>query len=179
MTLRGAAGACLVALIAAAPAAAHVIPQPAYLSPGAPTTITFAAPNERPPHVMVSLTLTAPSGIELGRATPPPGWRLGTAGRTADWSLGAVTSVPGPDQSFRIVASTSLAPGAVKFHAVQRYDDGGLVRWAVAFTILPGTTATPRQHLLPAIVTAILGLVVIGLLLFRMRDRRRPDLREN
>ena len=65
------------------------------------------------------------------------------------------------------------------FHAVQRYDDGGVVRWAVAFTILPAASATPHQHLLPAIVTAILGLVVIALLLFRMRDRRSPDLRED
>jgi uncharacterized protein YcnI len=174
----GATGACLVTLIVAAPAAAHVIPQPAYLAPGAPTTITFAAPNERPPHVMVGLTLSAPAGIELGRATPPPGWKLGTAGRTADWSLGAVARAPGPDEPFRIIVSTSLAPGAVAFHAVQRYDDGGLVRWTVAFTILPAATATPREHLLPAVVTAILGLVVIGLLLFRMRDPRGRDLRE-
>ena len=179
MTLRGAAGAGLVALIAAAPAAAHVIPQPAYLSPGAPTTITFAAPNERPPHAMTRLTLTAPAGVDLASASPPRGWKLSIAGRTATWNGETFTPGLGSQGPFRIVASTSLAPGAVKFLAVQRYDDGGLVRWAVAFTILPGTTATPRQHLLPAIVTAILGLVVIGLLLFRMRDRRRPDLREN
>ncbi len=173
-----AAATALSALIVASPAAAHVIPQPAYLTPGAPTTITFAAPNERLPHVMVGLTLTAPAGIELGRATPPPGWRLGTAGQTADWSLGAVSFTPEPEESFRIVASTSLAPGAVTFHAVQHYDDGGVVRWDIAFTILPVAAPSPRQHLLPAIVTGILGLVVIGLLLFRMRDRRHPDLRE-
>jgi uncharacterized protein YcnI len=173
---RRAAAAAFVALAAAAPATAHVIPQPAFLAPGAPTTITFAAPNERRPHVMVGFTLTAPAGIEFGRATPPPGWRLGTAGRTADWSLEAVTVKQGLDEPFRIAASTSLAPGAVAFHAVQRYDDGGLVRWTVAFTILPAATATPREHLLPAIVTAILGLVVIGLLLFRMRDRHRRDV---
>jgi uncharacterized protein YcnI len=173
-----AAGACLVTLIVASPAAAHVIPQPAYLTPGTPTTVTFAAPNERRPHVLTRLTVTAPVGVDLARATPPHGWKLSIADRTATWD-GATYAPrlesPGP---FRIVASTSDPPGAVKFHAVQRYDDGGLVRWTVAFTILPTAAATPHQHLLPAIVTGILGLVVIGLLLFRMRDRHQPDLRK-
>lgn len=181
MRLRAALAAC-VALVAAvigvAPAAAHVVPQPAYLAPGESTTITFAAPNERPPHTMTDLTITAPKGVELTRTAPPPGWRLSTFDHTASWSKAAVTTGVQPSVPFRIVASTSLAPGAVAFHAAQRYDDGGVVRWTVAFTILPAAAPTPHQHLLPAIVTGILGLVVIGLLLFRMRGRHQPDLRE-
>lgn len=170
--------ACLLALIAASPAAAHVIPQPAYLTPGTPTTITFVAPNERTPHVFTGLTITVPAGISLASAPAPPGWTLSITGRRATWSGGLAKLGSGPYEPFQIVASTSLAPGALKLHAVQRYNDGGLVRWTLAFTILPGATATPREHVLPAIVTAILGLVVIGLLLFRMRDRRRPGLRQ-
>jgi hypothetical protein len=173
MRLRSAVGAGVLVLIAVTPAAAHVIPQPAYLTPGEQTTITFAAPNERPPHRLVGLTITAPAGIKLANAPAPRGWTLSIAGRTATWS--GITALQDP---FRILTSTSLEPGIVKLQAVQRYDDGGLVRWNVAFTILPAATPTPREHVLPAIVTAILGLVVIGLLLFRMRDRRRPDLRE-
>ena len=177
MRLRAASAAVVALAAAAAPATAHVIPQPAYLTPGKHTTITFAAPNERPPHVMTGLTITAPPGVDLAPGTPPRGWKLSVSSATATWS-----GEPGPGLGsqgpFRIVASTSLAPGAVAFNAVQRYDDGGLVRWTVAFTILPAATASPRQHLLPAIVTAILGLVVIGLLLFRMRDRRQPPLQE-
>jgi uncharacterized protein YcnI len=172
-------GVGLLALIAAAPAAAHVIPQPAFLTPGVKTTVTLVTPNERRPHVLLGFTLTAPPGIELERATPPPGWKLVTAGRTADWSLGATTHEAGPDVPFRIVASTSLAPGTTTLSAVQRYDDGGIVRWKVGFTILPTATQTPKQHLLPAVVTAILGLVVIGLLLLRMRQRRQPDVQED
>ena len=168
-----AAAAGFAVLVVVAPAAAHVIPQPAYLTPGQHTTITFAAPNERLPHRLVRLTITAPAGIELANAPAPHGWTLSIAGRTATWSGRAA-----PQDPFRILTSTSLEPGIVQFHAVQRYDDGGLVRWKVAFTILPAATPTPKQHLLPAIVTAILGLVVIGLLLFRMRDRKRPDRRE-
>jgi urease alpha subunit len=43
MRLRSAVGAGVLVLIAVAPAAAHVIPQPAYLTPGEHTTIAFAA----------------------------------------------------------------------------------------------------------------------------------------
>jgi uncharacterized protein YcnI len=167
------AAAGLLALAATAPAAAHVIPQPAYLTSGVETTITFAAPNERPPHAMTSLTLTAPEGIAVTRVSPPPGWWLSIAGRTATWRRGAAAKAAGP---FRIAATTSSAPGTVTFHAAQRYDDGGVVRWPVALTILPGATTTPRQHFLPAFVAAILGLVLIGFLLFRMRDRHGRDL---
>lgn len=173
MRLRSAVGAGVFVLIAATPAAAHVIPQPAYLMPGEHTTITFAAPNERPPHRLVGLAITAPAGIQLAASAAPRGWKLSIVGHTATWSGSTA-----PQDPFRILTSTSLQPGIVQFHAVQRYDDGGLVRWKIAFTILPAPAPTPKQHLLPAIVTAILGLVVIGLLLFRMRDRKRPDLRE-
>ena len=178
MKLR-AASAAFVALAMATPAAAHVIPQPTYLAPGEDTTITFAAPNERPSHALTGLTITAPAGVDLERAQPPAGWQLSIANGTATWNRARGTLIVGTQVPFRIVASTSLAPGAVSLHAVQRYDDGGLVRWTVAFTILPAAAPSPHQHLLPAIVTAILGLVVIGLLLFRMRDRRSPDLRED
>jgi hypothetical protein len=167
------AAAGIAALVAAGPAGAHVIPQPAYLTPGEHTTISFAAPNERPPHRLVGLTITAPAGIELANAPAPRDWKLSIAGRTATWSGSTA-----PQDPFRLLTSTSREPGIVQFYAVQRYDDGGLVRWKVALTILPAATPTPKEHLLPAIVTAILGLVVIGLLLFRMRDRKRPDLRE-
>ena len=179
MRLRSAVGAGVLVLIAVTPAAAHVIPQPAYLTPGEHTTIAFAAPNERPPHRLVGLTIPAPAGITFAATAAPHGWKLSVAGGTARWNGETFAPGLGSHGPFRIVASTSHAPGLVSLHAVQRYDDGGLVRWKVGLTILPAAAPTPKQHLLPAIVTAILGLVVIGLLLFRMRDRRRPDLREN
>ena len=157
-----------VAVAAAAPATAHVIPQPAYLASGEHTTITFAAPNERLPHVLTRLTITAPPGVDLAPATSPRGWKLSVSGATATWSGETFAPGLGSQGPFRIAASTSLAPGAVTFHAVQRYDDGGRIRWNVAFTILPAATATPHQHLRLAIVTAILGLVVIGFLLFQI-----------
>ena len=174
LAVASAVALAVATLVTVGSAAAHVIPQPAYLTPGEHTTVSFAAPNERPPHRLVGLTITAPAGIELANAPAPGGWKLSIAGHTATWSGSTA-----PRDPFRILTSTSLAPGIVQFHAVQRYDDGGLVRWNVAFTILPAAAPTPKQHLLPAIVTAILGLVVIGLLLFRMRGRRRPDLRES
>jgi len=169
--------ATALALVAADGAAAHVIPQPAWLVPGQTTTVTFAAPNERPPHKLVGLTIAATDGVTLRAAKPPPGWALSIVGRTARWTGRPLAR--GAEEPFLIGMSTTLEPGNVTLRAVQRYDDGGLVRWNVAFTVLPRPAASPRQHLLPAVVTAILGLVVIGLLLLRMRERGQPRIQED
>jgi uncharacterized protein YcnI len=170
------AAAALVSLAVAAPAGAHVIPQPAYLAPGPPTTITFYAPNERAPLKLVGLTVTAPAGVSFSAATPPTGWKLATAGRVARWTRDSAVPA-GRDVAYRVVASTTLAPGAVSFRAVQSYEDGGVVRWNLGFTILPGAAPSPHEHLLPAFVTAVVGLAAIGLLLFRMRGRNPRSLR--
>lgn len=175
LALGVAAGA---ALAAPALAGAHVVAQPAYLANGKRATITFAAPNERAPHAMTGLTVTAPAGVTLTSPTAPAGWQASiTGGRTATWTGGRIA--PGRPASFSVDASASTEPGATSFHAVQRYDDGGTVAWTVGFTVLPTPAAAPKQHLLPAVVTAILGLVVIGLLLHRVRGSRRPPLRED
>jgi len=152
-------------------ASAHVIPQPAYLTDGHATRIQFVAPNERLPHLFTELTVTMPAGVTLHSVAPPPGWRLAVNGRTATWSGGRIGR--GSGVLFGIDASTELAPGAISFDAVQRYDDGGRVRWKVGLTVLPAPSPAPKQHIVPAIVTGILGLIVIGLLLYRMRERPR------
>jgi len=161
----------LSALCASGTAGAHVIPQPDYLAAGKPMQIQFVAPNERPPHLFTELTVTMPEGIELHPATPPTGWKLAVHGRTAVWSGGHLAR--GQGVLFTIGMSTNLAPGAITFRAVQRYDDGGQVPWKIGLTILPEPAPAPKQHIVPAIVTGLLGVIVIGLLLYRTRERQR------
>ena len=161
----------LVWLCFASAAEAHVIPQPAYLAAGKETQIQFVAPNERPPHLFTQLSVTMPEGIELHAVAPPEGWKLSVNGRTAVWSGGHVAR--GQGVLFSIGMSTHLAPGAITFRAVQRYNDGGLVPWNVGLTVLPEPAPAPKQHILPAIVTGILGVIVIALVLFRTRERQR------
>ena len=166
-----AAGA-LAALVLAAAAQAHVNVLPAFLEDGQRTTLVFSAPNERPPHAVTRLAITVPSGVELESAPAPPGWQLAVSDTTAVWSGGR--TLPRTVGVFRIAAQTSLEPGAVTFRAVQRYDDGATVRWTIPFTVVP-TSNPPKEHLWPALVAGIVGLVVIvgGLALLRLRRPRR------
>ena len=55
----------LLALVLPTVAHAHVTVLPAFLEDGHRSTLTFTAPNERPPHSVTELTVMFPAGIEL------------------------------------------------------------------------------------------------------------------
>jgi len=161
----------LAALVLTPAGLAHVTVLPAYLEDGRRSTLVFAAPNERPRHAVTGFTVTAPPGIELATASPPSGWRLQIAARRATWSGGR--AAPGETTEFRLAAMTEIAPTAATLVAVQRYDDGGTVRWSIPFTILPAANP-PKQHLWPAFIAGAIGLVAIVAVLWLLRLRRRP-----
>jgi len=160
------------ALILPAAALAHVNVLPAFLEGGQQTTLLFTAPNERPPHAVIELSVTVPEGVDLTRLAPPPGWSLTISGTQAVWSGGR--TLPRTIGVFRLAATTDDEPTAVDLHASQRYDDGGVVRWTIPFTILPAPNP-PKQHLLPALLVGIAGLFVIAGGLAFARLRRRPQ----
>ena len=159
-----------LALTLAAPALAHVTVLPPYVEDGQRTTLVFSAPNERPPHAVVALTVTVPAGIELSPAPAPPGWLLTLSPRKATWNGGRT----GPRQvgRFQLAASTRLEPASVTIRAVQRYSDGATVPWEIPLTIVPAPNP-PKQHLGPALVAGIVGLVVIGGMLGWLEVGRR------
>ena len=152
-------------------ARAHVTVLPAFIEDGRRTTLTFSAPNERPPHRVTRLTVTVPEGIELLATAAPAGWRLELTPGKAIWSGGATR--PHQIGQFELRARTSIEPTGVVFEAVQRYDDGGAVRWPIPFTVLPAAHA-PKQHLVGALIAGIVGLTVIagGLFVLRFRQPR-------
>jgi uncharacterized protein YcnI len=155
-------------------ALAHVTVLPTYLEDGQRSTLVFAAPNERPPHAVTRLTVTVPTGIALAAASPPEGWTLRIVGGSATWSGGR--TAPREIGVFRLGATTEIAPTAVSLVAVQRYDDGGTVRWTIPFTILPASHP-PKEHLWPALIAGAVGLVAIagGLTFLRLRRRAPSD----
>ncbi len=161
----------LAALVVPALAEAHVTVLPAYLEDGSRVTLTFSAPNERPPHSVIQLTVTVPEGVELIPATAPAGWRLELTRGKATWSGGATR--PHQIGQFRLEARTSLEPTGVVLRAVQHYDDGGDVHWTIPFTVLPAAQ-TPKQHLVGALIAGIVGLAAIagGLFVLRFRQAR-------
>ena len=160
----------LLALVLPATAAAHVTVLPTFLEAGKRTTLEFTGPNERAPHVVTRVTVTFPEGIRLSRAEATPGWTLTTSGSTAVWTGGR--TLPSTVGVFRVAAETSDEPAGVTLRAVQRYDDGASVRWTIPFTILPAANP-PKEHLLPALLAGVVGLVVIvaGLAFLRLRPR--------
>ena len=165
-----AAGAML-ALGAPGAATAHVTVLPTFLEAGRKTTLVFSAPNERPPHAVTRLTVTAPADITLTAGRQTPGWHATSTGSTIVWTGGRTP--PHTVATFTVVAETVAEPSGVVLRAVQRYDDGAGVPWVIPFTVLPAATP-PKQHLLPALVAGIVGLVVIGggLAVLVLRPRR-------
>ena len=162
----------LLALVLPTVAHAHVTVLPAFLEDGQRSTLTFTAPNERPPHSVTQLTVTFHAGFELTADPAPAGWRLAVAPGNAVWSGGATR--PHEIGRFRLEAKTSLAPTGMVLEAVQRYDDGGAVHWTIPFTVLPAAHA-PKQHLVRALIAGIVGVLVIvgGLVALRYRHGTR------
>ncbi len=169
--------AAAAALLLPAVARAHVIVSPAYLEAGQRSTLTFGAPNEREHHAVTRLTVTAPPGVELFETSPPKGLQLTANGRTAVWTGRMLSDVT---YELRIEAKATRAPGSATFQAVQRYDDGKTVHWTVGFTVLPAAPP-PKQHLWPAFLAGIVGVVVIagGLAFLRTRGGRRARRAES
>ena len=158
--------AALVALVLAPLASAHVTVLPTFLEQGKQSKLVFTAPNERAPHSVIDLTVTFPRGVDLSAVSPPTGWQVTVVPSNARWTGGR--TAPGTTTEYPIDARTDLPPGAVTVYAVQRYDDGQSVRWAIPFTIDP-SSSSPREHVGLAVIVAVVGFVVIvgGLVLIR------------
>lgn len=171
-------GALIVGVLAAVPAAlAHVTISPPYVNADAQARIVFETPNERPPHATVALTVTAPPGVAFERLDPPAGWtaRIDTTG--ARWTGGRITGRRTVGFPVRVLARTRA--GNQSFRAVQRYDDGEVVRWQATLSVLPAAgNEAPSQHLGRALVAAAAGLVVLAASLYAVRRLRRRPLQE-
>ncbi|MGH4024594.1 MAG: YcnI family protein [Pseudonocardiaceae bacterium] len=127
-----------LAIVLAAPAAAHVTVQPGEATQGGYTAFAFRVPNERPDAGTVKIEVTLPADHPIGsvRTKPMTGWtakvvKQGNAVRTVTW-----TAQPGvrinPDefQEFEVAAGplpedTDTLVLATK----QSYDNGEVVAW--------------------------------------------------
>jgi uncharacterized protein YcnI len=149
---------CSVALLLAAPPAyAHVIAQPAFVPSGSSASISLAAPNERDAP-MTGFAITAPDGIALEHAHEVDGWSESLEGSTATWMGGSLA--PDAEATFGATVEAETEPGVVRLTAEQRYDDGSVVTWPVDLTITPAEDS-PTQNLALAGVVGLLGLLVV------------------
>lgn len=151
-------------------------PAPAFVTAEETSVVEFEVPNERADHFTVALDLTPPPGVELKPEAPPPGWSASIRGSSLRWSgsrIGGAEAI-----SFPARVTASVRAGSYAFRAVQRYEDGGEVRWEAAFTVLPASgDAAPDEHAGRALVAGAVGLVVVlGSVvgLHFLRRRRAP-----
>jgi uncharacterized protein YcnI len=167
--------ALLAALLAAAPAGAHVLAQPPYVTQNEVDTISLDAPNERAAP-MTGFVVVVPAGIELVHAHgPAPPWTATFSGSKATWSGSSLA--PGAWASFGVVLEAKAEPGSVELRAEQLYGDGSVVRWPVSLTVLPSKDTSSYGLRLAAVIGLIglLVVVVVVVLAWRVRTRSTAD----
>ena len=157
-----------LALVLAAPAAAHVVASPTFLASQSSESIGFEAPNERD-DPMTSFTLSAPDGIDIQHAHPVDGWNGTVEDGVARWTGGSLAA--GATATFGVTLKADAEPGVVSLQARQGYDSGAIVEWPVAMTVTP-PEQSPSENLALAGVVGFIGVLVVGaivLLTFRRR----------
>ena len=175
--MRRALALAAIGLIIPAAASGHVTIAPPFVEQGIETTISFATPNERPPHATTSLAVTAPAGIAVVSATAPTGWSSAVAGSTVTWSGGSLENRS--TASFSMTVRAEAPAGTYAFQAIQTYDDGETVDWKADLGVLPASgAAAPKEHPWGAVATALAGIVVIAGSLVGLRFLRRRSLQE-
>ena len=160
-----------LALLLASPAAAHVVPAPAFVPSGSSESVTFSGPNERDAP-MTAFALTVPQGLEIAHAHEVAGWDESIDGPTATWLGGPLA--PNAEIGFGITLEADVEPGVVELQAVQRYRDGSDVSWPVALTITPADES-PSQNLALAGVVWLIGVLLVVAVAMLAWRRRSPQ----
>jgi uncharacterized protein YcnI len=149
-------------------ASAHVTVTPSYIAAYDTERFVFDSPNEREAP-MTGLAVTVPDGFRIVEAGHEPTWHPVVFGRKVTWSGGALA--PAKDATFQLELKGPTRPGVVELQAEQLYASGAVVRWPIAFTVIPGTK--PSQHLGWAAVAAAAGLLLTVLVVFLAWRRQR------
>jgi uncharacterized protein YcnI len=132
---QGLLAAAAVALGASSPvpgASAHVTLQPTAGRPADLQRYRVIVPNEREAQATTGVDLKLPSGITFALVESVPGWRAQVVKRGSTvgelrWRGGRVP--PGGYAELHFIARNPVRTGAIAWKALQRYDDGSVVRW--------------------------------------------------
>jgi uncharacterized protein YcnI len=113
-------------------AAAHVTLQPTAGRPGDLQRYRVLVPNERESQATTGVDLRMPAGITFALVEAVPGWRTQVVKRGSmiaelRWRHGRVR--PGGYAELHFIARNPVRTGAIAWKALQRYDDGSVVRW--------------------------------------------------
>jgi uncharacterized protein YcnI len=129
--MRVAVAAAAVTLVAVGSASAHIQVRPTSAAPDDPVLWTVLVPSERSPGTR-QVELAIPKDVLPFSFEDTPGWTR-TERKNPDGSLKSVVwrgRTKGDGLAmFRFLASTPEREGALRWAALQTYNDGKLVRW--------------------------------------------------
>ena len=157
-----------VALLLAAPAAAHVVASPTFLPSKSSESISLEVPNERF-DPMTSFTVSAPDGLEIEHAHPVDGWDGTVEDGAATWTGGSLAATT--TATFGVTLKANVDPGVVTLDAKQGYDSGAVVEWPVALTVTPAEQSPSENIALAGVVGLIGVLVVVAVAVLALRRR--------
>jgi uncharacterized protein YcnI len=118
--------------LAAPGAAAHVTVQPAASRPAELQRYRVIVPNERASAATTGVDVKVPRGVSFALVESVAGWRARVVRRGGAivelrWSAGRVP--PDGYAELHFIARNPVRVGPVAWKALQRYDDGDVVRW--------------------------------------------------
>ena len=125
-------GALALGALAAPGAAAHVTVQPTTSRPAELQRYRVIVPNERRSGTTTGVDLKLPDGITFALVESVAGWRTkvirqGSSVAQLRWRAGHVP--PGGYAELHFIARNPVRVGAIAWKALQRYDNGDVVRW--------------------------------------------------
>jgi uncharacterized protein YcnI len=128
----GALALALAAALPAASASAHVTLQPAEGRPADLQRYRVIVPNERESQATTGVDVRMPAGITFALVESVAGWQTkvvkrGSAIAELRWRAGRVP--PGGYAELHFIARNPVRTGTIAWKALQRYDDGSVVRW--------------------------------------------------
>jgi uncharacterized protein YcnI len=165
------AGAAIVVLALAAPAAAHVTVNPPSATQGGYTKVAFRVPNEKDTAQTVKVEINLPTDAPIASVALKPlsGWtgtteksKLATPIKTDDgeiteavtkitWTAAAGAAIqPAQFQEFEVSLGPLPAVDQIIFKALQTYSDGDIVRWIDE----PKADGSEPQHPAPTLKLA-------------------------
>ena len=164
-----ATSACSAALVLAAPAGAHVTAVTPFVYASETGALELRVPNERDAP-MTGFVVIVTDDFRIVSASSGGGWSGGSDGTTASWHDGSLDA--GAETTFTLEVEAPSEPGPASFRTEQHYPDGQIVGWDVGLTVVPARGSAPSENLGLAVITALVGLLVLtvfGVLLWRRR----------
>jgi uncharacterized protein YcnI len=152
--------AVVLGAITAPGAAAHVTVQPAASRPAELQRYRVIVPNESEART-TGVDLRLPAGVTFALAEQVAGWRTalvkqGSAVSELRWRGGPVP--PGGYAELHVIVRNPVKTGPVAWKALQRYDDGEVVRWiGSAGSDTPAPVTTLSEDAVPVDVVSTHG----------------------